>query len=113
MDRLKFKLEIFGLSSASPPTNKTILTDDEENNVVEFHSQKDRKRYNPPDNTCHGFYPGYSRIKGLTCIAIFDDLMVFQGFASADLKATKAVRKHMKNAMVIYTWYKQIKILLQ
>ncbi|GFV56586.1 putative DD41D transposase [Trichonephila clavipes] len=34
MDRLKFKLEIFEALSASPPTNKSILTDHEDNSVV-------------------------------------------------------------------------------
>ncbi|GFY36001.1 uncharacterized protein TNCV_4843731 [Trichonephila clavipes] len=33
--------------SASPPTNKSILTDDEDNNVV-IHLAKRLKRYNPP-----------------------------------------------------------------
>ncbi|GFV37875.1 hypothetical protein TNCV_2662881 [Trichonephila clavipes] len=33
------------------------------------------------------------RIKGLTCIAVFDALTTFQGLASANLKTTKSVRK--------------------
>ncbi|GFV03513.1 RNase H domain-containing protein [Trichonephila clavipes] len=45
--------------------------------------------------TCHGFYPGYSRIKSLTCIAIFDVLMTFPGRVTADMKTTKAVRKYV------------------
>ncbi|GFX07750.1 hypothetical protein TNCV_4160191 [Trichonephila clavipes] len=104
MDRLKFKLEIVEESAAFPPTYKSILTDEEDNSVV----------IPPTKNriviihccTCHGIYLGHSRIKGLTCIAIFDVLMTFQDLASADLKTTKAVRKHVKNAMVIYTCQK-------
>ncbi|GFT59901.1 transposable element Tc1 transposase [Trichonephila clavipes] len=43
------------------------------------------------------------RLKGLTCIAIFDVLMTFQGLESADMKTTKAVRKHaVKNAMGLF-----------
>ncbi|GFW08484.1 DUF4817 domain-containing protein [Trichonephila clavipes] len=39
-------------------------------------------------------------IKGLSCIAILDVLVTFQGFASANLKTKKAVRKHVvKKAM--------------
>ncbi|GFW50294.1 uncharacterized protein TNCV_4697101 [Trichonephila clavipes] len=34
MGRLKFNLEISEALSASPPTNKSILTDDEDNSVV-------------------------------------------------------------------------------
>ncbi|GFX02652.1 hypothetical protein TNCV_2010961 [Trichonephila clavipes] len=34
MDRLKFKLEIVEALSASPPTNKSILIDNEDNRVL-------------------------------------------------------------------------------
>ncbi|GFV62047.1 transposable element Tcb1 transposase [Trichonephila clavipes] len=34
MDRLKFKFEVIEALSASPPTNKSILTDDEDKSVV-------------------------------------------------------------------------------
>ncbi|GFV77138.1 hypothetical protein TNCV_1771501 [Trichonephila clavipes] len=47
MDLLKFKLEIVEALSASPPTNKSILTDDEDNSVV-IPLAKRWKRYNPP-----------------------------------------------------------------
>ncbi|GFS71941.1 uncharacterized protein TNCV_1702151 [Trichonephila clavipes] len=47
MDRSKFKLEIIEALSASPPTNKSILTDDEDNSVV-IPLAKRPKRYNPP-----------------------------------------------------------------
>ncbi|GFV69526.1 uncharacterized protein TNCV_2779431 [Trichonephila clavipes] len=47
MDRLKFKLEIVEALSASPPTNKCILTDDEDKSVV-IPLTKRSKRYNPP-----------------------------------------------------------------
>ncbi|GFS56903.1 uncharacterized protein TNCV_2661131 [Trichonephila clavipes] len=47
MDRLKFKLEIFEALPASPPTNKSVLTDDEDNGVV-IPLVKRWKRYNPP-----------------------------------------------------------------
>ncbi|PRD23606.1 UNVERIFIED_CONTAM: hypothetical protein NCL1_45926 [Trichonephila clavipes] len=40
----------------------------------------------------------------MTCTAVFDVLLTFQGLASADLKTTKAVRKHVvKNAMIHLT----------
>ncbi|GFT21158.1 uncharacterized protein TNCV_2582361 [Trichonephila clavipes] len=47
MDRLKFKLKVVEVLSASPPTNKSILTDDEDNNVA-IPLTKRLKRYNPP-----------------------------------------------------------------
>ncbi|GFX61571.1 uncharacterized protein TNCV_2745461 [Trichonephila clavipes] len=47
MDRLKFKLEIVEALSVSPPTNRSILTDDEDNSVV-IPLAKRSKRYNPP-----------------------------------------------------------------
>ncbi|GFX74898.1 uncharacterized protein TNCV_1844701 [Trichonephila clavipes] len=47
MDRLKFKLEIVEALSAFPPTNKSILTDDEDNSVV-IPLAKRSKRYNSP-----------------------------------------------------------------
>ncbi|GFV67755.1 uncharacterized protein TNCV_4624351 [Trichonephila clavipes] len=47
MDRLKFKLVIVEMLSASPPSNKSILTDDEDNSVV-ITLAKRSKRYNPP-----------------------------------------------------------------
>ncbi|GFU63793.1 uncharacterized protein TNCV_3321901 [Trichonephila clavipes] len=47
MDRLQFKLEIAEALSASPPTNKSILTDDEDNSVV-IPLAKRSKRYNTP-----------------------------------------------------------------
>ncbi|GFX96951.1 uncharacterized protein TNCV_1996831 [Trichonephila clavipes] len=104
--------EIFEALSASPPTNKSILTDDEGNSVVIPLAERS-KRYNPPAIYVMAF-TGHSRIKGLTCIAIFDVLMTFQGLASADLKTRKAVRKHVKkNAMVFYTCQKQNKRFLQ
>ncbi|GFW69246.1 hypothetical protein TNCV_2366241 [Trichonephila clavipes] len=109
MDRLKFKLEIVGALSASPPTNTSILTVDEDNSVV-IPLEKRLKIYNPPATHGLEFYSGHSRIKGLTCIAISDVLTTFQGLASADFKTTKAVRKRVvKNAMVIYTCQKQNK----
>ncbi|GFX69168.1 uncharacterized protein TNCV_3563441 [Trichonephila clavipes] len=46
MDRLKFKLEIDEALSPFPPTNKSILTDDEDNSVV-IPLRKRSKRYNP------------------------------------------------------------------
>ncbi|GFW58890.1 hypothetical protein TNCV_4047281 [Trichonephila clavipes] len=51
--------------------------------------------------TCYAFYPSHARIKGMSCITIFDVLMTFQGLASADLKAVKAVR----NCQVIYSQF--------
>ncbi|GFV04829.1 uncharacterized protein TNCV_5047931 [Trichonephila clavipes] len=47
MDRLKFKLEIVEALSTSPPTKKSILTDDEVNSVV-IPLAKRSKLYNPP-----------------------------------------------------------------
>ncbi|GFV56562.1 DUF4817 domain-containing protein [Trichonephila clavipes] len=47
IDRLKFKLEIVEALSASPPTHKSILNDDEDNSVV-IPLAKISKRYNPP-----------------------------------------------------------------
>ncbi|GFX64477.1 uncharacterized protein TNCV_4043671 [Trichonephila clavipes] len=47
MDRLKFKLEIVEALSASLPTNKSILTHDENNSVV-IPLAKRSKRYNLP-----------------------------------------------------------------
>ncbi|GFW43330.1 putative transposable element [Trichonephila clavipes] len=47
MDRLKFKLVIVKALSAYPPTNKSILTDDEDNSVV-IPLAKRSKRCNPP-----------------------------------------------------------------
>ncbi|GFX16230.1 uncharacterized protein TNCV_4704841 [Trichonephila clavipes] len=47
MDSLKFKLEIAEALSASPPTNKSILADDEDNSVVVPLSKRS-KRCNPP-----------------------------------------------------------------
>ncbi|GFS80827.1 uncharacterized protein TNCV_1334551 [Trichonephila clavipes] len=47
MDRLKFKLEIVEELSAFPFTNKSILTDDEDNSVV-IPLVKISKRYNSP-----------------------------------------------------------------
>ncbi|GFV74876.1 uncharacterized protein TNCV_1041141 [Trichonephila clavipes] len=46
MDRLKFELEIVEALSASPPTNKSILTDDEDNSVV-VRLAKRSKHYSP------------------------------------------------------------------
>ncbi|GFU84562.1 transposable element Tc3 transposase [Trichonephila clavipes] len=46
-DPLKFKLEVIEALSASPPINKSILTDDEDNTVV-IPLAKGLKRYNPP-----------------------------------------------------------------
>ncbi|GFT86249.1 uncharacterized protein TNCV_3257981 [Trichonephila clavipes] len=46
--RLKFKLEIVEALSTSPPTDKSILTDDEANSLV-IPLAKRSKRYNPPD----------------------------------------------------------------
>ncbi|GFW58626.1 hypothetical protein TNCV_1579581 [Trichonephila clavipes] len=101
MDHLKFKLEIVEALSASPPTNKSILTDDEDNRSV-IPLAKRSKLYNPPAMYVMAFIMSHSRIKGLTCIALFDVFMAFQGLASADLKTTKAVRKHVvKNAVVV------------
>ncbi|GFW04056.1 uncharacterized protein TNCV_2051721 [Trichonephila clavipes] len=34
IDRLRFKLEIVEALLVSPPTNKSVLTDDEDNSVV-------------------------------------------------------------------------------
>ncbi|GFW68228.1 hypothetical protein TNCV_1881081 [Trichonephila clavipes] len=47
MDPLKFKLEIVEALSASPPTNKSISTDDEDNSVV-ISLAKRSKHCNPP-----------------------------------------------------------------
>ncbi|GFX00599.1 transposase [Trichonephila clavipes] len=47
MDRLKLKLEIVEALSATPPTNKSILTDNEDNSVV-IPLAKRSKRYNAP-----------------------------------------------------------------
>ncbi|GFT50733.1 hypothetical protein TNCV_3963541 [Trichonephila clavipes] len=47
MDRLKFKLEVVEALSTSPPTNKSILTDDENIKVV-IALAKRSNRYNPP-----------------------------------------------------------------
>ncbi|GFX00640.1 uncharacterized protein TNCV_2236471 [Trichonephila clavipes] len=47
MDGLKLKLEIVEALRGSPPTNKSILTDDEDNNVV-IPLTKRSKGYNPP-----------------------------------------------------------------
>ncbi|GFX28978.1 hypothetical protein TNCV_3030211 [Trichonephila clavipes] len=47
MDRLKFKLEIVEALSASPPTNKSILIDDDDNPVV-IPLAKRSKLYDPP-----------------------------------------------------------------
>ncbi|GFT83167.1 hypothetical protein TNCV_2129781 [Trichonephila clavipes] len=47
MDHLQFKLEIVEALSASPPTNKSILIDYEDNSVV-IPLAKRSKRYNPP-----------------------------------------------------------------
>ncbi|GFW75650.1 uncharacterized protein TNCV_4428331 [Trichonephila clavipes] len=47
MDRLKFKLEIVEALAASPPTNKRILTDDEDGKVT-IPIAKRSKCYNPP-----------------------------------------------------------------
>ncbi|GFX34789.1 uncharacterized protein TNCV_2515041 [Trichonephila clavipes] len=47
MERLTFKLEIVKVLSASPPTNKSILTVDEDNSVV-IPLTKRSKHYNPP-----------------------------------------------------------------
>ncbi|GFX98407.1 uncharacterized protein TNCV_4001761 [Trichonephila clavipes] len=47
MEHLKFKLEIVEALSASSPTSKSILTDDEDNSVV-IPLAKRLKRYNPP-----------------------------------------------------------------
>ncbi|GFT61456.1 uncharacterized protein TNCV_2480111 [Trichonephila clavipes] len=47
MNCLKLKLEIVEALSASPPTNKSILADDEDNSVV-IPLSKRSKRYNPP-----------------------------------------------------------------
>ncbi|GFX19226.1 uncharacterized protein TNCV_3013701 [Trichonephila clavipes] len=110
MDRLKFKLEIVEALSASSPTNKSILTDDEDNIISCNSTRKKIEALSSTCYTCHGFYPGHSRVRGLTCIAVFDMFMTFEGLASADLKTAKAVRKHVvKNAMVIYTCQKQNK----
>ncbi|GFT16624.1 multidrug resistance-associated protein 1 [Trichonephila clavipes] len=47
MDRLKFKLEKVEALAVSPPTNKSILTNDEDNSVV-IPFVKRSKCYNPP-----------------------------------------------------------------
>ncbi|GFV91936.1 uncharacterized protein TNCV_2976071 [Trichonephila clavipes] len=47
MDCLKLKLEIVEALSVSPPANKSIFTDDEDNSVV-VPLAKRSKRYNPP-----------------------------------------------------------------
>ncbi|GFV21431.1 uncharacterized protein TNCV_2371881 [Trichonephila clavipes] len=47
IDGLKFKLEIVEALRASPPTNKSILTDDKDNSVVILLAKR-MKRYNPP-----------------------------------------------------------------
>ncbi|GFW26868.1 hypothetical protein TNCV_1377111 [Trichonephila clavipes] len=47
VDRLKFKLEIVEALAASPPTNKSILTDDEDKSVV-ISLAKIAKCYHPP-----------------------------------------------------------------
>ncbi|GFX15538.1 uncharacterized protein TNCV_3304671 [Trichonephila clavipes] len=47
MDGLKFKLEIVEALSASSPTIKSFLTDDEDNSVV-IPLVKRSKRYDPP-----------------------------------------------------------------
>ncbi|GFS85586.1 uncharacterized protein TNCV_2794271 [Trichonephila clavipes] len=47
MDHLKFKLEIAEALSTSPPTNKSILADYEDNSVVIPLANRS-KRYNPP-----------------------------------------------------------------
>ncbi|GFW73210.1 hypothetical protein TNCV_2798741 [Trichonephila clavipes] len=46
-DPLKFKLDIVEALSTSPPTNRSILTDDEDNSVA-IPLAKTSKRYNPP-----------------------------------------------------------------
>ncbi|GFV81073.1 uncharacterized protein TNCV_2270571 [Trichonephila clavipes] len=46
MDRLKFKLEIVEALSDSPPTKRSILTDDEDNSVI-IPLAKRSKLYNP------------------------------------------------------------------
>ncbi|GFV36400.1 uncharacterized protein TNCV_2234471 [Trichonephila clavipes] len=48
MDRLKFQLGTVEVLSASPPTNKSILTDDEANNSVVIPLAKRMNHYNPP-----------------------------------------------------------------
>ncbi|GFX12694.1 uncharacterized protein TNCV_3158151 [Trichonephila clavipes] len=48
MDRIKFKLEIVEALSAFAPTNKSILSDNEDNRVVCNSTRKEPKRYNPP-----------------------------------------------------------------
>ncbi|GFX10999.1 hypothetical protein TNCV_512591 [Trichonephila clavipes] len=48
LDRLIFKLEIVEALAASPPTNKSIFTDDKVNSVV-IPLSKRPKRYDPPD----------------------------------------------------------------
>ncbi|GFT02200.1 uncharacterized protein TNCV_84591 [Trichonephila clavipes] len=47
MDHLKFKLEIVEALSASPPTNRSILANDEDNSVI-IPLAKRSKCYNPP-----------------------------------------------------------------
>ncbi|GFX54817.1 uncharacterized protein TNCV_2557031 [Trichonephila clavipes] len=47
MDRLKFKLEIVEALSATSPTNRSTLTNEEDNSVV-IPLAKRSKRYNPP-----------------------------------------------------------------
>ncbi|GFW15628.1 uncharacterized protein TNCV_3581261 [Trichonephila clavipes] len=47
MDCLKSKLQIVEALSASPPTNESILNNDEDNSVV-VPLTKRSKRYNPP-----------------------------------------------------------------
>ncbi|GFX07532.1 hypothetical protein TNCV_5092431 [Trichonephila clavipes] len=67
MDCLKFKLEIVEALSASPPTIKGILTDDEDNSVVIPLSERS-KRYNSPDIHVMTFImaiPGSSALRAI------------------------------------------------
>ncbi|GFU82935.1 hypothetical protein TNCV_2967541 [Trichonephila clavipes] len=93
MDRLKFKLEIVEALSTSPPTKKSILTDDEVNSVV-IPLAKRSKLYNPAAVNVMAFILAIQD-KRLDMYSPFDVLMTFQGLARSDLKTTKAVRKHV------------------
>ncbi|GFY05068.1 uncharacterized protein TNCV_562001 [Trichonephila clavipes] len=60
VDRMTFRLEVVGALSAFPPTNKSILTDDEDNNVV-IPLVKRSKRCNPPAIYVMAFIMAISR----------------------------------------------------
>ncbi|GFX34318.1 hypothetical protein TNCV_3226651 [Trichonephila clavipes] len=82
MDRLKFELAIVKALSASPPTNKRILTDDEDNSVV-IPLARRSKRYNPPFIHVMAFTWPFQD-KRLSMTICFDVLMIFLSLTSAD-----------------------------